>query len=72
MKSPKSEPGTFWASWSKHQRTSSQVWKKGEGGQSKALDQLDRLPMLTPTLLSSSNSDSDFELLPQFNSKDRH
>ena len=60
---------SFLANWSRHQRTSSQVWRKGEGGQSREVDQLVKLPMLTATLLSSSN---DFELPPQSKSKDNH
>ena len=70
VRRPKSKPRSFLANWSRHHRTSSQVWRKGEGGQSREVDQLVKLPMLTATLLSSSTN--DFELTPQSKSKDNH
>ena len=71
VRRPKSKEELCWASWSRHHRTSSQVWRKEEGGQSKEVDQLNRLPMLTATLFSPSIKDSKLELRPQVRSKDR-
>ena len=72
-RTPRSETaGTSGArSRSRQQRTSSQVWRKGEGGQSIEVDQLERLPMLNTNLLTSVTRDSGFHLRPQVERRDK-